>query len=168
MCLTAYSSVPFTHCTDVEMPRIFLVPTEPSRLRKPSKVKPSSGGSGAGTAVEISSLSSGGASGMRMRASSTHSPAWIGDKRVADHLAIADDRRALADIDQRRLVPLRHEGAQFEAAGKARARRQAEIVDDDRDIVACVELDVAGLFRVTTSLLPIVAAPLDLYARASS
>ncbi|MGY3074593.1 hypothetical protein ACVWZZ_000964 [Bradyrhizobium sp. LM6.10] len=61
------------------MPRMFLVPTEPSELRKPSKVKPSSGGSGAGTAVEISSLSRAGASGMRMRASSTHSPARIGE-----------------------------------------------------------------------------------------
>ena len=65
---------------------------------------------------------------------------------IADDLAIAQDRRALGDIDQRRLVALRHESAKFEATGKAGAGRQTEIIDDDRDIVALVELDVTGLF----------------------
>ena len=70
---------------------------------------------------------------------------WNERQRMADHLAIADDRRALGDIDERRLVALRHEGAKFKPAREARPRRQAEIVDDDRDIVLRVELDVAGL-----------------------
>ena len=35
---TAYSTVGATHCTVVVMPRMFLVPTLPSALRKPSNV----------------------------------------------------------------------------------------------------------------------------------
>jgi len=66
-------------------------------------------------------------------------------ERVADHLAVADDRCAFRDVDQRRLVPLRHEGAQCQAAGEAGAGGKPEIIDHDRDIVALVELDVAGL-----------------------
>ncbi|MHC2165185.1 hypothetical protein ACVL5V_007606 [Bradyrhizobium ottawaense] len=66
-------------------------------------------------------------------------------QRVADDLAVADDRLILRDVDQRRLVPLRHEGAQCQAAGKAGAGGKPEIIDHDRDIVALVELDVAGL-----------------------
>src|SRR5262249_1293931 len=68
-----------------------------------------------------------------------------GRQRVADHLAIANDRRALGDIDECRLVALRHEGAQFQAAWEARPRRKAEIVDDDRDIVPRIEPYGAGL-----------------------
>jgi len=63
----------------------------------------------------------------------------------ADHLAIADDRRTLGDVFQRRLVSLRHEGAQRQAAGETGAGGKAEIIHDDRDVVAVVELDVAGL-----------------------
>ena len=46
-------------------------------LCSPHRMAHRSAGSGAGTAVEISSLPSAGASGMRMRASSTHSPATM-------------------------------------------------------------------------------------------
>ncbi len=66
-------------------------------------------------------------------------------QRMADHLAIADDRRGLGDVLQRGLVSLRHESAQGQAAAETRAGGQAEIIHDDRDIVARVELDVAGL-----------------------
>ncbi|MGY3367556.1 hypothetical protein ACVWZL_004681 [Bradyrhizobium sp. GM2.4] len=64
---------------------------------------------------------------------------------MADHLAIADDRGVLRDVDQRRLVSLRHEGAQRQPAGEAGAGGKPEIIDNDRDVVALVELDVARL-----------------------
>src|SRR6185437_468142 len=37
------------------------------------------------------------------------------------------------------------EGAKLEPARKARASRQTKVIDDDRDIVARIELDVARL-----------------------
>jgi hypothetical protein len=46
-----------------------------------------------------------------------------GSPADAHHLAIADDWLALADICQRGLVALQHEGAQGQAASKCRARR---------------------------------------------
>jgi len=70
--------VPATHCTLVLIASALLVPTEPPGLRNPSNGWPASGAYGAGTAVASSSLSSSGAAGIRMRASSTHSPARIG------------------------------------------------------------------------------------------
>jgi hypothetical protein len=65
---------------------------------------------------------------------------------MRDNLAIPQDRRAFGEVDERRLVTLRHESAKLEATGKAGTGRKAKIVDDDRDIVAVVELDVTGLF----------------------
>jgi hypothetical protein len=60
---TACSTVGATHCTVVLMPRMFFVPTEPSGLRYPSNVYPSSGARASGVAVAIGQSASGGACG---------------------------------------------------------------------------------------------------------
>ncbi len=50
---------------------------------------------------------------------------------------------SLAISCQRHLVPLRHEVTQLQAAGHQGARGQAKIIDDDGDIVARIQFDVA-------------------------
>ncbi len=79
-----------------------------------------------------------------MRVSSIHSPARDRADRMADHLAVARDRLAIGEVDEGHLVALRDVGRQHETAGKCRAGGQAEIVHDDRDVVARVDPDVAG------------------------
>jgi hypothetical protein len=61
----------------VVIARMLRVPTEPSALRKPSKVKPSSGGGAARFAVAIGRPSSDRAAGMRSSRSCTQLPAGM-------------------------------------------------------------------------------------------
>ena len=72
---TACATTPATHCTVVVTARMLRVPTEPSALRKPSKVKPSRGSMGERFAVAMGSPSSSRAAGMRSSRSCTQLPA---------------------------------------------------------------------------------------------
>ena len=129
----------------VAMPRMFFVPTEPSWLRKPSKVYPSSCGSGAGTAVEIGRPSSEGAGG-RTHSSLVH-PAALRDRRsgVSDHLSIANDGVALGYIRQSYLVRLRDRLQKRQPGIELSPCRQTTFIGDNRYVIPCMDLDAQGV-----------------------
>jgi hypothetical protein len=64
----------------------------------------------------------------------------------SDDVTVPLDGTAFVDIDQHNLVALWHPFDQLQATRKCRARRQAEVIDDDRDIVIGADADIAGCF----------------------
>jgi hypothetical protein len=70
-----------------------------------------------------------------------------GTRGAADDDVVAPYLVAFREIHERHLVALRHALDQREAAGELRARGQAAVVRNDRDVVAIVHLDVERLAR---------------------
>ena len=124
---------------------MFLVPTEPSSLRKPSKVYPSKRrlriGHGGRERQSIERR------GCRQAHEPFMHPAAFLDRRfcISDDYSIAHDRSALRNVSQGDLVRLRDCLQERQAEIELRAGRQTTFIDDNRHIVLRMDLDTEGM-----------------------
>ena len=82
---------------------------------------------------------------MRTKSSRTHEPRAIGAVRIADRRAIPQHWLARLQIEQRDLVRLRDRLARTQPIRNLSARFYAFGADDNRDIVARVDLNCYGV-----------------------
>ena len=63
-------------------------------------------------------------------------------QRIADDFTIAPDRLTITDVGERDLMALRHVIDQAQPVGEDGTGGQAKIIDNNRDIVRGMQLDI--------------------------